>query len=152
MNLRGKINFKKSKLLGDFFLKGGDVSTAAEYFEKSIEINPDDERSHYNLGFCYFHLENMEYAEREFREVLKLNLGNDNAWMKLGALYQQYSEEEGRGSWYNEIGKRIEGSNAVCKNPSKIHLQEIIEKYSNCVGVSYAKFDGDNNLFFVNKE
>ncbi|MCK4730657.1 MAG: tetratricopeptide repeat protein [Candidatus Aenigmarchaeota archaeon] len=149
MNLRDKLRFKKSKLLGDFFLKGGDVSAAAEYFEKTIEINPEDEKSHYSLGFCYFHLENIEYAEEEFRKVLELNLGNDNAWMKLGALYQQYSEEEGKGTWYNEIGKRINGSNEVCKNPPKIHIQEIIEKYSNFVGVSYAKFDENKNISFV---
>ncbi len=149
MNLRDRVNCRAYKLLGDFSLKGGDVFTAVGYFEKTLEINPDDEKYHYKLGVCYFPLNRMEYAEKEFRKVLELNLGNELAWMSLGDIYMlNIPDRKEEGIWYNEIGKCISGLKEVCKDPLKMQIEEIIEKYSNSVGISYVEFDENKNISF----
>ncbi|RLJ01018.1 MAG: hypothetical protein DRP06_00470 [Candidatus Aenigmatarchaeota archaeon] len=150
MNLRDKLEVGKYNLLGNFYLKGGDITTAAKYFERSLEINPDDEKAHYNLGCCYLSLKRIKYAEKEFRNVLKLNLGNDLAWMRLGNIYMlDIPERKEEGIWYDEIGKRINELNEVCKNPLKMQIEEIIEKYSNSIGIFYVEFDENKNISFA---
>ncbi len=66
-------------------LKSGDTAAAVVAYKKALELSPNDEDLHYNLGIAYMRLGNYTNAESEYREALKLlpdypevhnNLGN----------------------------------------------------------------------------
>ncbi len=66
-------------------LKSGDAAAAVRAYKKALELTPNDEDLHYNLGIAYVRMGDFTNAESEYREALKLlpdypevhnNLGN----------------------------------------------------------------------------
>jgi Tfp pilus assembly protein PilF len=57
----------------------GNDEDAKEYFERSIQHKPDFAPAHYQLGVCYFRLNNMEGAKKELEKYLALDPEGENA-------------------------------------------------------------------------
>ena len=137
----------------------GSLHEATKYYEKSIEKNPNNAGAHYDLGRCYITLAKFTESEKEYKKALQLNPDNELVWMDLGTLCLLYGKDSDlkqdrreEGLWYDEIGKRIGELNDIDKNPLKMQIKEIIEKYSNSVGISYVEFDESNNISFIDSE
>ena len=58
--------------------KGND-GDAAKYFEKVVLAKPDFGLAHYQLGLCYFRLNNWEGAKKELEKYLTLEPEGENA-------------------------------------------------------------------------
>jgi len=78
------------------YLKLDDTEKAIKAFKTSIKLNPFEEDSHAKLGNLYFSLERYEEAEKEYKEVVKLN-GSGVNYYALGQVYlatERYAEAE----------------------------------------------------------
>lgn len=64
----------------------GNDEEAREYFERSIQVKPDFALAHYQLGLCYFRLNNMQGAKMELEEYLALEPEGENADMAKNLL------------------------------------------------------------------
>ncbi len=52
----------------------GRYSQAAEYFQRLLEINPENYHSHFNLAIIYkYHLDEQELAENHLERILELD-------------------------------------------------------------------------------
>jgi tetratricopeptide (TPR) repeat protein len=58
--------------------KGKD-GEATKYFEKAVLAKPDFGLAHYQLGLCYFRLNNLEGAKKELEKYLSLEPEGENA-------------------------------------------------------------------------
>jgi len=59
--------------VGNILLGRGEWSEAVKFFKKALEIDPESERTHNNLGYAYALLGDGEGAGREYLAALKLN-------------------------------------------------------------------------------
>lgn len=56
-----------------------DDEEAKQYFEKAIELKPDFALAHYQLGMCYFRLNELENAQKELERYLELEPEGEHA-------------------------------------------------------------------------
>jgi tetratricopeptide (TPR) repeat protein len=70
---------------GTALLQEGRTSQAVLCYRRALELKPEDEEGHFNLGVAYGRLGQLDLAERHYREAIKLfpdypeahnNLGN----------------------------------------------------------------------------
>jgi tetratricopeptide (TPR) repeat protein len=61
---------------------------AMEFFKKAIELNPDLEGSHLELGSIYYIKRLYDLEIKEYQEVLRLNPDNTDALFYLGEAYE----------------------------------------------------------------
>jgi len=62
------------------------VEGAIQAFEKGIEIDPSDPAAHFNLGELYYDLEELEEAEEECLEAVRLDPSFSMAYLTLGGI------------------------------------------------------------------
>ena len=82
--------------MANAYLKLDDTENAIKAYKTSLEINPNVEETHANLGNLYFSLERYDEAEKEYKEVVKLNPDSVN-YYALGQVYlatERYDEAE----------------------------------------------------------
>jgi tetratricopeptide (TPR) repeat protein len=72
----------------------GDYNTAEREFLKSIELNPNEEMAHNNLGLIYARRGDYEKAEMFYKKELEINPYYDNAHFNLGLLYFNLNRKE----------------------------------------------------------
>jgi tetratricopeptide (TPR) repeat protein len=58
-----------------------------ELWKDCVKKSPQKERTHHNLGFAYFELEQWEDAEGEFEEALRLNPHYSLSMYNLGLVF-----------------------------------------------------------------
>ena len=59
--------------LGVLHRKKGDYKKALHNYKKALNIHPDRERIHYNIGRLYIELKDPETAKTYFQQALQLN-------------------------------------------------------------------------------
>ena len=57
----------------------GNDQEAKTYFERSVELKPDFALGHYQLGMCYFRLQDFEGAEKELKKYIELEPEGEHA-------------------------------------------------------------------------
>ncbi len=67
--------------------RAGNSEKAIEAAKKLIEINPNSEADHYNLGLMYMKLNRYKDAVAAFQEALKINPGYEYAYMNIGYIH-----------------------------------------------------------------
>ncbi len=67
-------------------LRGGQYPAAIEEFTLLIEDHPHDPHLHEGIGFCFMYLKDYEFAEKHFREVVRLRPESATALVNLGAV------------------------------------------------------------------
>ena len=150
-DLRDKIKSEVYGNLGALFRKRGNISEAANFYEKSIEKNLANTESHYYLGVCYVILDRFTESEKEYKKALQLNPDNKLVWMDLGTLFLLYSKDYGlkqdrgeEGTFYYEIGNNLSDNGDI----------EEVKRYADFYSKAhvYVEFDEDNNLSFANPD
>ena len=71
---------------GTRLLETGHVREAAACYERVLELKPEDEETHFNLGAVYARLNQLALAERHYREALRLFSDYAEAHNNLGNL------------------------------------------------------------------
>lgn len=73
--------------VGDEYFKKGDAEKAIEYYHKSIDVNPEEERSMYNLACTLDEQGRDEEAEAYFSQLVSDHPYSKCAWYCLGSVY-----------------------------------------------------------------
>ncbi|KHE91462.1 MAG: hypothetical protein SCABRO_02783 [Candidatus Scalindua brodae] len=58
-------------------------------FRKAIELNPDDEAAHYNLGIVYSKKRMYDEAILEYKKVIESNPNLPDVHYNLGVVYRE---------------------------------------------------------------
>jgi Flp pilus assembly protein TadD len=74
-------------IAGDELYQSGDVTGAAEAFQKALLLDPCDANMHNSLGVCYGVLKMYEAAEAEFQAAFALNPDEMMALYNTGVIY-----------------------------------------------------------------
>jgi tetratricopeptide (TPR) repeat protein len=64
-------------------------NNAIDSFRKTIELNPDDESAHYNLGIIYSKKKMYNDAILEYKKVIETNPGLPDVHFNLGMAYRE---------------------------------------------------------------
>ncbi len=84
--------------LGVFYTKNKEYTRAVAEFEKALELRPDDDYSHFNVGYIYAeYLINRPKAVEHFRHFLRLTKSSDKDvdWVKKYILtWQSWAGKE----------------------------------------------------------
>jgi tetratricopeptide (TPR) repeat protein len=73
-------------LLGFIYIDEKDSTDAIEAFQHALKLVPNSTKSLNNLGNAYLSLHKPDFAEREFRTVLRIDAANRDANYNLGLL------------------------------------------------------------------
>lgn len=106
--LQNKINeyqnlidvMKPEKTSTDWFIKGveayqsKDYKKAVEYYEKAIELDPNNSRIHNNLGNVLDDLGRHEEAIKKYKRAIELDSNNDKAYYNLGIVLGELKQSE----------------------------------------------------------
>ena len=96
--------------MANAYLKLDDTEKAIKAYKTSLALNPFVEETHAKLGNLYFSLERYDEAEKEYKEVVKLNSNSVNNYA-LGQVYlstERYDEAE---NIFNKV-RRLEPEKA----------------------------------------
>lgn len=69
-----------------------DYDKAIEYLKKAIELNPDLEDAHLELGFLYYKKQLFDLERREYEEALRINPKNTDALFYLATNMETMGE------------------------------------------------------------
>jgi tetratricopeptide (TPR) repeat protein len=64
----------------------GNDQEAKTLFERSVELKPDFAQGHYQLGMCYFRLQDFARAKKELEKYLELDPDGDNVQVAKAVL------------------------------------------------------------------
>jgi tetratricopeptide (TPR) repeat protein len=90
-------NSMSNYLLGNAYAEAGDMDAAARSFRTTLQIAPDFEQAHDQLGRVLVQQKKFAEAEAQFGEILRLNLYSANAHKHLGDVLVRegkYAEAE----------------------------------------------------------
>ena len=73
-----------------FLYQTGHANQAMEYFTEAIKWNPSVPQYFLNRGDCYHRLRKHERALLDYKHVLDLDSGNQEALAKLGGLHNEW--------------------------------------------------------------
>ncbi len=125
------------------------LETAIKYYEKVIEINPNNETAYYNLGFICQKQNNLETAIKYYEKVIEINPNNERSYYGLGIIYHQKDQLEKAIDYYKKVIK-IDPNNQL--------LMEIIKKYYISLGKTSEEIEdilalkNDKRIIINNKE
>jgi Flp pilus assembly protein TadD len=77
------------KILAAVLKKTGKVSESVFAGEKTVELNPDDAESHYNLGNTFELLRRLDEAEAEYKQAITLQADYAEAHNNLGKMLKE---------------------------------------------------------------
>ncbi len=89
--------------IGIVLCKKRQLLEGIQKFEQSIKLNPDNFKSHYNLGVAYYELNRYEDAEVEFQKTLALYPRFAPASINLGAVYANTARIERAKEQYESV-------------------------------------------------
>ena len=90
-------NSMSNYLLGNAYAETGDMDAAARSFRTTLQIAPDFEQAHNQLGWVLVQQKKFAEAEAQFGEILRLNPYSANAHKRLGDVLVRegkYAEAE----------------------------------------------------------
>ncbi|GAG13668.1 unnamed protein product, partial [marine sediment metagenome] len=84
---------------------------AEQYYKKAIELNPDFENAHYWLGKVYKQTGAYNQAIEQWKEVLRINTGNQYAFRNLISSFKSTSRvQSDEANDYLDEGIKIIGN------------------------------------------
>lgn len=93
-------DFKPPFALAELYARAGDLGRASEYFDRAIELNPEEPALHNRQGVLQIQMNMPINAERSFRKAMELE-GPDkpSAEMLASVLFQTNRGHEVPGLW-----------------------------------------------------
>lgn len=80
--------------LGAIFARKGKCDSAIIYFEKIIELNPNEPEAYNNLGYCYYTLDQLQKAKQMFEKALELKPDLTSAQKSLETVEQDLKSQK----------------------------------------------------------
>jgi len=96
--------------MANAYLKLDDTEKAIKAYKTSLALNPFVEETHAKLGNLYFSLERYDEAEKEYKEVVKLNSNSVNNYA-LGQVYLATERYDDAENVFNKV-RRLEPEKA----------------------------------------
>lgn len=75
---------EKNWILGVQAAAGGDAMKASKYFQKLVELYPNDERAHNQLGNFYFGQQDWQDAIAQYQDAIKIDPNFSQPYNQLG--------------------------------------------------------------------
>jgi tetratricopeptide (TPR) repeat protein len=92
-------------LLASIYVKTKETEQAIILYKKVLEKNPGQAEIHYNLGICYFHLQEYELAKQYFQQAIRINDHSDS-YLYLGGIYKLQNDFDKALYYFRERVKR----------------------------------------------
>jgi tetratricopeptide (TPR) repeat protein len=109
--------------MGSVYFSKGDYETAAQYYKKAIELEPDNPANYHVLGDVYFELDDVTQAISYYEQGNRIKPGhNEIVYEKLGDIYSNLDQSAKARENYL---KAIERSQQIGKD---WHVQRVNEK------------------------
>lgn len=86
-------NVPANLYLGDAYLSLGDPAKAIPHLEVAVHADPSDASSRGNLAEALFSVEKFQQAVAQFAQLSQSDSTNPEVWYRLGACYQELSQE-----------------------------------------------------------
>lgn len=86
--------FEVFKILGNIFVRRGDLDSAEDSYFKAYRLNPMSDVLHVNLGTLAIQRANWDEGAQKFRVALGLNPSNDKAWVGLAICHRMKGDFE----------------------------------------------------------
>jgi tetratricopeptide (TPR) repeat protein len=67
---------------------------AIAYFEKTIELNPENEAAIYELAYCYEKINQNEKSIEYYNKYIDIDTFSDSAWFNIGFVYAKLNKFE----------------------------------------------------------
>src|SRR5262249_32347255 len=80
--------------LGSYQSARGDIDQATHYFQKALELNPNQSKDHNNLGKVLMQKGRTAEAMDEFQTALRISPGDSDTENNIGALYLEKGKAE----------------------------------------------------------
>lgn len=156
-------NFKGENLFiekAKFYLKQESYDSAIEELKKAIEINPNNDLAHFEMGNVFVRIKDDARAEEEYKKSLELNPHLFEAAVELGRFYHYRQRRldlamesfklalaEASGNWavHYELGKvykhkrQFSSAISVMKKASELNPEEIKVRFE--LGKLYRDLD-----------
>jgi len=91
--------------LGDAYLSLGEPARAIPHLEIAVRADPSDAASRGNLAEALFAVKKFQGAAAQFEQLSQLDPRNPQVWYRLGACYQELSQES-----FDDLEKTAAGS------------------------------------------
>ena len=92
-------------LLASIYVKIKETEQAIILYKKVLEKNPGQAEIHYNLGVCYFNLQEYDIAKKYFQEAIRINDHSDS-YLYLGGIYKLQNDFDKALYYFRERVKR----------------------------------------------
>jgi len=91
----------------------GNIETEIEYYNRAIELNPENAKAYNNRGLAYMNLEEYEKAISDYNKAIELNPEDADVYNNRGDAYRNLKEyEEAIGDYNKAIELNPEHANA----------------------------------------
>ena len=88
------ILFEVYKIMGNIYLKCGDLDAAEENYNRANSINNEDEDLTINYGVLSMQQNNYSVAQSRFQKALNFNNKSDMGWVGMALVHRYYGEFE----------------------------------------------------------
>jgi tetratricopeptide (TPR) repeat protein len=78
----------------------GDFKTAIPYYEKALEVNPNDADAWKDLGVIYGQSNQFEQALQAFKKVVEINPEDAQAMFNIAVTYQNLGDVDSANQWF----------------------------------------------------
>ena len=109
---------------------------AIQSYRRAIELNPNFDEAHHQLGFIYLHIGLLDKAQQEIEKALAINRGNTLARYRLGVINMCRAKYEEAFQIFNSTPRDMNPSllafytsNALFRLGRNEEASEIIEKF-----------------------
>ena len=109
---------------------------AIQSYRRAIELNPNFDEAHHQLGFIYLHIGLLDKAQQEIEKALAINPGNTLARYRLGVINMCRARYEEAFQIFNSTPRDMNPSllafytsNALFRLGRNEEASEIIEKF-----------------------
>jgi tetratricopeptide (TPR) repeat protein len=109
---------------------------AIQSYRRAIELNPNFDEAHHQLGFIYLHIGLLDKAQQEIEKALAINPGNTLARYRLGVINMCRAKYEEAFQIFNSTPRDMNPSllafytsNALFRLGRNEEASEIIEKF-----------------------
>ena len=86
--------FDVFKMLGNIFVRRGDLDSAEDSYNRAHRINPYSDILYVNLGTLAVQRQDWDDAVEKFRHALSINRANDRAWVGLAIGHRMKGDIE----------------------------------------------------------
>jgi Flp pilus assembly protein TadD len=121
------------------------LDLARPFYEEAVKLAPADATLHYHLGRCYYSGQHFALAEREFREVVRLQPETVKAYDNLGLALEAQNKDKQAIECYQKAIELTEIQNLKTEWPYLNLAKFLLTKGQDERSLSLARKAGEKN-------